>query len=159
MSLADRPVIQAHHTRAYIVDNRCLLHDQIVEQATHVIDLARALLGNATVKAASAAHHKHTDFPHMDVHVVSAALLDFPNHVPGVFSATCLPGGAAAVDIQLICEGLLITVTREAVIFDDGRERRIPPFGTDPFLEEDRAFPRAVAAWDASHLYAATAVR
>jgi predicted dehydrogenase len=126
---------------------------QMVEQATHVIDLARTLLGDASVKAASASQQPRVAFPDMDVDVVSAALLQFPNHVPGVFSATCLLGGAADVDVQLYCEGLLITITRESVIFDDGKTKREEPFGINPFLTEDRAFIQAILTGDKSLLY------
>jgi predicted dehydrogenase len=126
---------------------------QMVEQATHLIDLARSLLGNATVKAASAAHHQRDRFPDLDVDVVNAALLDFPNQTIGMFSATSFLAKPAAIDLQLICDGLLITITQDKVIFDDGHEPFSPAFGIDPFLAEDRAFMRAAASRDGSLLY------
>lgn len=125
---------------------------QMVEQATHLVDLARHLLGDAHVKAASGAHHRRPQFPDLDVDLVSAALLEFPGDIVGVFSATCVLNHSGAVDLQLLCEGMQIIIQGNSVIFDDGRERREVPYGIDPFVAENRAFLRAVETGDTSGL-------
>jgi predicted dehydrogenase len=126
---------------------------QMVEQATHVIDLSRALLGNATVRSAAAARHPRPAYPTADVADVSAALLDFADDTVGVFSATCLLGGSASVHVQLICEGLLITITQAGVVYDYGKEKHEFKVRSDPFVVEDRAFIQAVRQNDAAPLY------
>jgi predicted dehydrogenase len=117
---------------------------QMVEQATHLFDLARLLVGEATVTAATATRYGQAAYPDADVADVSAALLRFAGDATGVFTATCLLGGVAAAQVQIVCEGLLITITQRGVLYDWGRERREVLTGNDPFVDEDRAFLQAV---------------
>lgn len=117
---------------------------QVVEQATHLFDIARYLLGEAKVVAASAKRHHRPAYPDADIADVNAALLQFNRGAIGVFTATCLLERSAAINVQLICEGLSITITQESVIFDTGREYRQVSVGEDPFVRENRAFIEAV---------------
>jgi predicted dehydrogenase len=130
---------------------------QMVEQATHLVDLARALLGHATVASALAACHARPQYPDADVDDVSTALLRFGNETVGMFSATCLLGGPALIHLQLICEGLLITITQAGVVYDYGTEKREFKARSDPFVTEDRAFIKAVKQNDRSLLYSSYA--
>jgi hypothetical protein len=52
--------------------------------------------------------------------------------------------GAAAIHVQLVCDGLVVTITQGSVIYDWGRERREVRTGNDPFVTEDSAFLDAV---------------
>ncbi len=65
---------------------------QIVEQATHLFDTARHLLGEASVIAATATRYGQAAYPDADVADVSAAMLRFQGGATGVFTATCLLG-------------------------------------------------------------------
>ena len=125
---------------------------QIVEQATHLIDLARSLVGEGQVVAARTTRHDRPAFPDADVADVSAAMLSFTGGATGVFTATCLLGGAAAIQLQLVCEGLLITITQQSVTYDDGQQRREVPLGNDPGLLANRAFLEAIKRNDPSLL-------
>jgi predicted dehydrogenase len=125
---------------------------QMVEQATHLVDLARHLLGEGTVVAATATRRVRPAYPDADVANVSAALLRFPSDVPGVFTATCLLGGPAAVHVQLVCDGLLVTITRQSVTYERGRSRQEIHVQNDPIRAEDRAFLEAVHTGDPSSL-------
>ncbi len=125
---------------------------QMVEQATHLVDLARLLVGEATVTAATAMRYGQAAYPDADVADAGAALLRFDAGATGVFTATCLLGGPAAAQVQIVCEGLLITITQRSVLYDSGRERREVLTGNDPFVDEDRAFLQAVAQNDRSLL-------
>ena len=125
----------------------------MVEQATHLFDLARYLVGEATILAATADHHPRPDFPDLDVADVSTALLHFDTGAKGVFTATCLLEGPAEVYVKFICDGLLITVTREGMVYNTGEERREVKLGESPTLRENRAFLEAVRRRDASLLY------
>ena len=125
---------------------------QFVEQATHLLDLARHLLGEAVVTHAAADRHPRPAFPDADVADVSAATLRFVSGALGVFTATCLLGGSDRVELQLVREGELITVTQGSVVYDDGRERREVRVTGDPVAAEDRAFLHAVRTGDRSVL-------
>ncbi len=112
---------------------------QMVEQATHLVDLARLLLGEAKVLSAAAARWPRSDAPDSDVADVTAALLSFGD-VPATFTATSLLGGAQAIQLQLFCEGHVITITERQLTIDS------ESFSTtvDPFQEEDRLFLAAI---------------
>lgn len=130
---------------------------QMVEQATHLFDLARLLVGEATVLAATAARYGQAAFPDSDVADASTALLRFEGGATGVFSATSLLAGPSFRHVQLVCEGLLITITQQSVVYDRGRERREVQTGNDPFVTEDRAFLEAVRQNDPTLLYSSYA--
>jgi predicted dehydrogenase len=117
---------------------------QVVEQATHLFDTARYLAGEASVIAATATHYGQAAYPDADVADASAALLRFAGGATGVFTATCLLGGLAAQYVQIVCERLLITVTRKGVTYDTGDSHREVLLGNDPFVAEDRAFLEGV---------------
>jgi myo-inositol 2-dehydrogenase / D-chiro-inositol 1-dehydrogenase len=146
---------------------------QMVEQATHLVDLARFLLGDATVLAATADRFDRAAYPDQDVAPVSSALLRFEAGSTGVFTATCILGGSSAAEVRLFCEGLAITITQQGVRYEDGRLKavtatdgftgsrtrgvvaeRFVPVGNDHFLDEDRAFLRAVRAGDPAGVFA-----
>lgn len=97
---------------------------QMVEQATHVLDLARHLLGEAEVLAASAPVVARDAFPGSDVAPASAALLRFERGPVGSFTATCALGGNAEIELSLYAEGLHVSIDQTAVRYDDGRVRR-----------------------------------
>lgn len=126
---------------------------QVVEQATHLFDLARYLVGEATVLAATADRHPRPDYPNLNVADVSTALLRFDTGAKGVFTATCLLEGPAEVYLKFVCEGLLITVTREGVVYDTGREGREVKLGESPTVRENRAFLEAVRQHNPALLY------
>jgi myo-inositol 2-dehydrogenase / D-chiro-inositol 1-dehydrogenase len=121
---------------------------QFVEQATHLLDLARHLLGEAVVTHAAADRRERPRFPEADVADVSAATLRFDAGALGMFTATCLLGASARVELQLMREGELITVTQGSVVYDDGRERREVRVTGDPVATEDRAFLEALRSAD-----------
>lgn len=119
---------------------------QTVEQATHLFDLARFLVGEGEVVAAQATYPPKPVLPGGDVVGVSAALLRFDSGQPGSFTSTCLLGASTPAYLQFICEGLLVTITQQAVTYDRAGERREVRTGVDPFVVENRAFLDAVRA-------------
>ncbi len=130
---------------------------QMVEQATHLVDLARSLVGEAKLLGSTGADRPRVAYPDADVASVSAALLSFAGGVPGVFSATCVLGSQAEVYVKLVCEGLLITITQGGVTYDLGSEKREVRLGKDPFLAEDQAFLRAIQCGDPGLLFSSYA--
>ena len=124
---------------------------QMVEQATHLFDIARYLVGEATVIAATADRHPRPAYPDMDVADTSTALLRFDTGAKGAFTATCLlEEGTEEVYVKLVGEGLLVTIDLEGVTFDAGEEVRRVRAGGDLVAREDRAFLDAVRGNDPS---------
>lgn len=145
---------------------------QVVEQATHLVDLSRRLLGEATVVAATADRHGHPDHPDMTVPDVSTAILRYDAGPVGAFTATCILGGTSAQEVRLFANDLAITIRQQGVLYEDARTKavtatdgftgsrlwgvtatRYVPTGNDPFLEEDRAFLGAIRHGDPARLF------
>jgi len=119
---------------------------QIVEQATHLVDLARVLVGEPQVVAAIGRRVPRATYPLSTVDEVSAALLRFPGNVPATLSATCLLEGNLAANVQLVCEGRVLTLAEGALRIDTGADTQEVHSTVDPFFVEDAAFIEAVRA-------------
>jgi predicted dehydrogenase len=127
---------------------------QVVEQATHQYDFARALLGEATVLAAAAGHYPRPNEADVDVAAVASALLRFESGAIGSFSNTRLLA-SDLIQVVLVSDGLQITIGLRgwpaqvwtATFEDDAGVRRVTS-GANPFVAQDAAFLDAVAAND-----------
>lgn len=126
---------------------------QIVEQATHLFDMARYLIGEAKVVDATGRVNERTAYPDSDIADVSAALVSFPNGVPGIFSATCVLGGPIDISVKIVCEGTMITITQTEVAFETGHKKSVSRVVDDPFMIEDRAFLKAIKTGDRALLF------
>jgi myo-inositol 2-dehydrogenase/D-chiro-inositol 1-dehydrogenase len=111
---------------------------QVVEQATHMYDLARLLVGEATVVGAASVREEP---------VVPAGA-----DVAGSFANTRrLASGT--VEMELAAPGLLVTIRRAGadpgrweVVFSDGAAVRTTPPGRDPYEAQAEVFLDAVEA-------------
>ena len=127
---------------------------QVVEQATHFYDLARHLVGEATVVGAVSTRAEPVVPAGADVVDATAAVLRFETGAVGTFANTRRLA-SAVVAIEIAAPELLITIRRVgdapgswAVDFDDGgRSRTIPP-GRDPYEVQAAAFLDAVERGD-----------
>jgi myo-inositol 2-dehydrogenase / D-chiro-inositol 1-dehydrogenase len=118
---------------------------QLVEQATHLVDLARVLLGEPRVLAATSLRGPRSTYPEWSAAQVTAALLDFGDGVPATLTATCLLEGSLAIQLQLFSEGRQLTLTERYLRIETGREPIVEvPVRVDPFLVEDETFLQAV---------------
>jgi len=121
---------------------------QIVEQATHLVDLARVLVGEPVVVAAIGRRVWRPEFPSSTVDDVTAALLRFPGDIPGTLTATCLLEGNLAAHLQLVCESRILTLSERMLRIETGRETQEVPSTADAFFVEDTAFVQAVRTGD-----------
>ncbi len=126
---------------------------QIVEQATHVIDIARHLVGEATVTAASSVPYKSRQYSEVDVSGASMATLAFRSGAIGTVTATCVLSRTTNVGVEFVCDGMHITLRQDSVVFDSQVERRELRTQNDPIVAEDRAFIDAVEAHDPGKVY------
>jgi predicted dehydrogenase len=125
---------------------------QFVEQATHLVDLARLLVGEGTVVGAVARSRPRAARDDWAAADVTAALLRFGDGVPGSFTATCVLDGRGSIQLRIVCEGVTVTITEQRIVVDDGHEQREVATGVDPFVVEDAAFLRAIREGDARHI-------
>ncbi len=117
---------------------------QMVEQTTHIFDLAQLLIGDVTRVYAAGAHTPRAAFPHADVHDVTSATLHFASGAIGNMASTCLTHWPHRIGLHLFCDGLAIELTEFEIMIDVGRGRPVRRAEGDPFLREDRAFVDAV---------------
>ncbi|HEY8990240.1 MAG TPA: Gfo/Idh/MocA family oxidoreductase [Candidatus Limnocylindrales bacterium] len=127
---------------------------QVVEQATHFYDLARSLVGEATVIGAASTRAEPVVPAGADVVDATAALLRFESGAVGSFANTRRLA-SAVVEVELAAADLLITIRRVGdapgsweIVFDDGRSARTVPPGRDPYEAQAAIFLDAVEAGD-----------
>lgn len=117
---------------------------QMLEQTTHLIDLARHLVGPVTRAYGLAGHDARAEFPGLDVPTVSTATLQFASGAVANFASTCLLGWNHRVGLHLFGDRLAIELTDHDVMIDVGHGRPVRPNGSDPVWREDRDFIDAV---------------
>ena len=117
---------------------------QIVEQATHIVDLARILVGEITEVFCLSSRTERPDYPQADIFDVSTATLRFSNGAVGSISSTCLLRWPHRIGLHLFADGLAVELSEHDVIIDTGSGRPVQLAEGDPFVREDRDFIDAV---------------
>jgi predicted dehydrogenase len=84
---------------------------QVVEQATHLYDLARTLVGEATVVGAASTRDLSTATPDVDVADSTAAVLRFGTGAVGSFANT-RKISTAVIEIEIVSDGLLTRLSK-----------------------------------------------
>jgi predicted dehydrogenase len=114
---------------------------QTVEQATHLFDVARVLVGE--VEGGWATGSRSPDGPG-DILDVCTAALRFESGAVGSFSNSCLLPRAHRIGVELVAPGLGLWLTEHRLVVTDADGERTIDRDVDPFEAEDRAFVAAV---------------
>ena len=117
---------------------------QMVEQTTHIFDLARVLVGDVTRVYAATEKIARPAFPEADVPVVSVATLHFASGALGTISSTCLLQWPHRIGLHLFGEGMALELSEFELMVDIGHGRPVQHAQGDPFAREDRDFVDAV---------------
>jgi predicted dehydrogenase len=117
---------------------------QMVEQTTHIIDLARYLVGEVDQVFGLAGHKDRPDFPGLNVPTASTATLRFTSGAIGNIASTCLLNWGHRVGLHIFAEGLALELTDHDIMVDVGAGRPVMHAQSDPVYLEDRAFVDAV---------------
>ncbi|MEJ1160498.1 Gfo/Idh/MocA family protein [Prosthecomicrobium sp. N25] len=117
---------------------------QMVEQTTHIFDLARVLVGEVSEVYAIAGRTPRPDYPACDIAEASTAALRFAGGAVGTISSTCLLHWPHRIGLHLFADGLAIELSEFELMVDVGQGRPVRPATGDPFLREDRDFVDAV---------------
>jgi predicted dehydrogenase len=125
---------------------------QLVEQATHLFDLVRMLVGEPTEVFGAGCRCERAAWPDSDILEASTATLRFGCDAVATISATCILDAPHRIGLQLMAEGLAIELTEDELVLDRGAERQTRRAGVDPFHVEDRAFVDAVQGHPATVL-------
>jgi predicted dehydrogenase len=122
---------------------------QILEQATHIFDLARYLAGEMEPTAAAGRRVPRPDYPNSDILDVTETSVRFASGAIGSFSTTSLLAGPHRVELDMVSDGLALTleVLNARLVVRLGTETTTlaPPSEFDtPYELQNRAFIDAV---------------
>jgi predicted dehydrogenase len=128
---------------------------QVIEQATHLYDLARLLLGEAEVIGAVSTRDPAASPPGVDVADATAAILRFERGAIGSFSSTRRIA-SGSIEVEFASDGLLTTMFKRPergqgdwhAAFDDGGSVTALRAERDPYEIQAAAFLDAVEARD-----------
>ena len=117
---------------------------QMIEQATHLLDLCRFLIGEVTDVYGRVGHKDRQEFPGLDVPTVTTANLTFQTGVIANIASTCLLGWSHRVGLHIFADRLAIELTDREIMVDVGKGRPVRGADGDPVWREDRDFIDAV---------------
>jgi predicted dehydrogenase len=106
----------------------------VIEQAAHVLDLARLLAGEVA-EVFAMGDGRPPAVPGADVDSVTTATLRFRSGALGTLSTTCLLGWKQRAGLELVAEGLWLSVGEDGLAIREG--------GADPVEELITADPAA----------------
>jgi len=118
---------------------------QLVEQGTHVIDLARYLVGDVKkVYSCAALREMHKSFEGTTAPDVTALTLEFENGAIGHAAMASLLGNVNEVGLNLIARDTMYELSGNALTVRQGGEEHTYQHSNQPYLDEDKAFVNAV---------------
>ncbi|GIG89958.1 Gfo/Idh/MocA family protein [Plantactinospora endophytica] len=116
----------------------------IVEQAAHVLDLARYLVGEVT-EVWAVGNGTPPDVDGADVDGATAAALRFATGAVGTLGTTCALGWKHRAGLEVYADGLALSVGEDGLLVRDADgERRMPGDLEQGRTSVDRAFVDAV---------------
>jgi predicted dehydrogenase len=116
----------------------------VVEQAAHVLDLARHLAGEVT-EVYAYGNGTPPDVPGADVDGAAAAALRFASGAVGTLAATCVLGWKERAGLDVYADGLAVRITETSVAVRDGDTESVVDCDPDAArVAVDRAFIDAV---------------
>jgi myo-inositol 2-dehydrogenase / D-chiro-inositol 1-dehydrogenase len=114
---------------------------QVIEQLTHVLDVARVVAGEVAVVRADAA--RDPQGPGTIAHA-STSTVRFAGGAVGSFSSSCLLTGGYRIALEVLAPGVAMRLTERDLTTLDADGERTVAAAVDPILEADRAFVAAV---------------
>jgi len=127
---------------------------QFVEQATHIVDLARYLVGNVRRVYASYATRALGGLENFSVPDVGSVNLEFENGAIGNITTSCMVGQGYTVGLHLLCQGLILEELANTLrVIQPGLTQEFRS-NENPYLLEDRTFIEAVQSGNAGAIRA-----
>ena len=117
---------------------------QMVEQTTHIFDLARLLVGDVTAVYAAGSRTDRPAFPESDIFDVTTATLHFASGALGTMASTCVLAWPHRIGLHLFCERMVLELSEFELMTDVGKGRPVQKATGDPMVREDRDFVDAV---------------
>jgi myo-inositol 2-dehydrogenase / D-chiro-inositol 1-dehydrogenase len=118
---------------------------QLVEQCTHIVDLARYLVGEIKkVYCCSALREMKTVYEDATVPDVTALTIEFESGAVGYVATTCLLGSMNDVGLDLMLRDTVYELRSNSLTVRHGGETHTYEHRNSAMLDEDRAFVKAV---------------
>jgi predicted dehydrogenase len=131
---------------------KALSGGQLVEQATHTVDMMRCLLGDIKeVFSYRSAGINKKIYEVYDVEDTSTTLLKFKSGYIGNLTCTWLWSGYNN-GVDIVGKGFLLNYAGNSITIEHSGKKVTYISSVDPMLEEDRAFIKAVAQKDSSFI-------
>jgi myo-inositol 2-dehydrogenase/D-chiro-inositol 1-dehydrogenase len=119
----------------------------VVEQAAHVLDLARLFAGEVA-EVFAMGDGRPPGVPGADVDGVSTATLRFRDGALGTLATTCLLGWKQRAGLEVVADGLWLSVGEDGLVIREGGadpvEETVPADPAAARVAVDRAFADAV---------------
>lgn len=122
---------------------------QFVEQTTHIVDLARYVVGEITEVYAQMATRALTDVPDFSTYDVGTVTVKFANGAVGTISNSCI-GASGPVGLHLYLRDETIEISSNQLKITKPGKQEIYSRGKDPYLTEDEVFIEALRTGDGS---------
>jgi predicted dehydrogenase len=113
---------------------------QVVEQLTHVLDVARALVGEPVEVHATGTTLPGRDLSAGTVEDATAAVVRFEGGAVGTFSATSILAAQHRAGLEVLRAGSVLRLTETELVVDDGVAQTAHRPAEDPRTVVDREF-------------------
>ena len=123
---------------------------QIVEQTTHIFDLARYLLGEVTSVHGFARTGLMADVENYSVHDATVTNLTFASGAIASITSACMLSAGSKVGLDLYLKDQVLRLNSGSLTIEKSDDQQTVELGNNPTLAEDSAFIDAVASGDAS---------
>lgn len=118
---------------------------QLVEQATHQVDLIRYLVGEfQEVQAYQAQRHILEEYPEATISDFGVLSFRMRSGAVGSFCNSCMSKHVVRSDVELIGRDFYVSLNSRTLIIRDGIHDQEIHANTEYILEQDRAFIEAV---------------
>lgn len=122
---------------------------QIVEQAGHIIDLARYICGEVDEVYAAYTRQTLELNDDTDIYDFGSVILKFANGAVGTLANTCVLTLPYTIGLHIVCTDTVVELHGDLTVIERGH-KEILNSGHNPILMENMAFINAVKTGDAS---------
>lgn len=124
---------------------------QMVEQTTHIVDMARYLAGEITqVQAFDTRQVMHENVENCDVADAASANLVFENGAVGNISNTCMLKGWGQSSCRVMADGFTLNIAGGSLTWNSEEDSGEYEMQEDGYAGEDKAFIHAIETGDRS---------
>ena len=123
---------------------------QMVEQTTHIFDLARYLLGDVAEVHAMGRTGLMEDVENYDVHDASVTNLRFKSGAVASITSACMLSAGHHVGLELFLKDQALRIVGQHLTIETPNGTEVMELGNNPTRAEDQTFLQAVQSGDAS---------